>query len=303
MRLHINTLLIFLTGLCIVGSAQEHSEKPKTLIGTAFSSILFDGIHVIDIRASTQAWVDSLGMKHKVGTAGPVQIYDDPRILSMAVDENRFELGVLSATHFLQLEHSEKLDPLYVPGNGNQILQSLLLLVRKDSGYNSIAALKGKEIFFPVNRYASLAQYWIDSLLMEKKQAPNRESFFSVVHHGQKTSCVVLPVFFRKCDACVVSRRTFDIMCELNPQINNELMPIEISPPYLASLICIRKKSSPELRRKLNLVVSTLHESVDGAQVLMSFHVDKYEPYQEGHLDNTQALMERYHELKENYEH
>ena len=56
-------------------------------------------------------------------------------------------------------------------------------------------------------------------------------------------------------------------MCELNPQIGRILRPLEISPPYLASLICMRKEGDPELKRKLGIAVSTLHESVDGLQM------------------------------------
>lgn len=270
-------------------------------IGTAFSSSLFDGVHVIDVRASTQAWVDSLGEKQSIGKAAPVQILENSRSLSDAVDSDSFELGVISATELLQIAHPEKLEPRYVLGNGGA-LQSLLLLVRSDSGITSLAQLRNKDIFLPENRYASLTAYWLDTLLMEGQLAPSKEHFFSAIKTHEKATCVVLPVFFDKCDACIVSDKTFKLMCELNPQIGNKLTPLEMSPPYLCSLVCFRTEGDPELKRKLGIAVSTLHESIGGAQVLMSFHSDKYVEFQPGQLDNTASLLRRYKTLKAGYD-
>lgn len=288
--------------LSLIAGTLAQSQGAEQPVGTAFSSTLFDGVHIIDIEASTQAWVDSLGEKHDIGKAAPVQIYEDPDNLSKAVDTDQFELGVLSATHFLQIEHPEKLEPKYVAGCGDEVLQSLLLLVRKDSGITSLEQLKDREILLPVNRYSAVTHYWLETMLMERKLAPGKEAYFSAIGTHKKSTCVVLPVFFGKCDACIVCSKTFQVMCELNPQIGRSLIPLEISPPYLASLICMRKDADEELKRKLGIAVSTLHESIDGSQVLMSFHVNKYELYEAGQLNNTKALLKRYQTLKADYE-
>jgi ABC-type phosphate/phosphonate transport system substrate-binding protein len=272
--------------------------EATNVVGTAFSQTLFDGVHVIDVRASTQAWVDSLGKKHDIGRGSPVQLYDQIEALDRAMGDELFEVGILSSLDVLQCENRNLLEPAFVPGNGGQVLQSMLLLVRRDSGIQSLADLRGKSILYPINRYSSVADMWINCALMEQGLASSREDFFKEIRTHRKMSCVVLPVFFGKCDACCVSQRGYELITELNPQVGKDLMVLDMSPPYLASLVYLRKKCDPELKRKLGNAVMQLHETVDGAQVLMSFHLERYEIYQEGLLDNTEALLARYQQLK-----
>ena len=113
------------------------------------------------------------------------------------------------------------------------------MVVPRDSKIEKIAELQGRHLNLYAHYRACLAQVWLDNLLVGERLPPTAR-FFNQITSTSKLAQVVLPVFFRQCDACLVTRSGFDIMCELNPQISKQLKIITNSPAVVAGVFCFR---------------------------------------------------------------
>jgi phosphonate transport system substrate-binding protein len=104
---------------------------------------------------------------------------------------------------------------------------------------------------------------------------------------------VVLPVFFGQVDACVVTKRGFDTMVELNPQVGEKLRVLAISPPLIPSVAFFHPDYDPEMRRKIEEEIQVLDLSPAGRQVMNHFQCDAIRVEPASCLDGTRELLER----------
>ncbi len=81
---------------------------------------------------------------------------------------------------------------------------------------------------------------WLD-VELARAGLPAAEYFFDPMAHVGKVSEVLLPVFFGKEDACLVTQKVFDIMAELNPQISRQLKIVAASKGYIPGFLAFRK--------------------------------------------------------------
>jgi phosphonate transport system substrate-binding protein len=104
-----------------------------------------------------------------------------------------------------------------------------------------------------------LAPKWLATRVAA--QTPSyAEPFFGRVTKEAKLAQIVLPVYFRKADACIVTRQGFETMCELNPQLRGNLRVLASSPRLLRFLGGYRQDCPAPLKAR-------------GQQALMFFQV------------------------------
>jgi phosphonate transport system substrate-binding protein len=118
-----------------------------------------------------------------------------------------------------------------------------------------------------------VATAWLSTVLDEGRFGMT-EQFFSSVVTETKASRVILPVFFGQTDACVTSKRAFEMMCELNPQVAKELMAIATSPAMTLCFYVFRKNFHGLSRESFAMVYTTLHNSPSGRQLATLFQFD-----------------------------
>jgi len=84
-----------------------------------------------------------------------------------------------------------------------------------------------------------------------------------------------LPVFFGQADACVTSRRGFETMCELNPQVGRDLVTLASSPPLTVSFYIFRKNYRNSEREKVIKAISSLRRSPGGQELATLFQFEE----------------------------
>src|ERR1035441_10793653 len=82
---------------------------------------------------------------------------------------------------------------------------------------------------------------------------------------------VVLPVFFGQSDACLTSKRSFDTMCELNPQVGKDLIVIASSPVMVVTFYIFHKNYHGVSRERFARVYSEVSTSAAGRQLATLF--------------------------------
>jgi phosphonate transport system substrate-binding protein len=115
------------------------------------------------------------------------------------------------------------------------------------------------------------ASAWLFTILDAAHLGPS-EQFFASTTTDTKVSRVVLPVFFGQADAGLTSKRGFETMCELNPQVARDLEVLVESPPMVVDFYVFRKNYSTVYREKVIKAMSSLRNDTAGQQLPTLFH-------------------------------
>src|SRR6185369_7062487 len=99
--------------------------------------------------------------------------------------------------------------------------EEYLLLVHQDSNFGNLASLRGRDLLYYDNPVMCLSFPWLETVLASEG-IPSATNFFHAEVPKLKVSSAALPVFFRTADACLVNRRAFETLVELNPQVGRK---------------------------------------------------------------------------------
>jgi phosphonate transport system substrate-binding protein len=213
------------------------------------------------------------------------------------IRDEKLDVVVLLASEYLALRDKLPLEPVFVSARDKEIYYQYILVVRNDRGLRSLTDLKGKKVLLPRNLTASGNDMWLDTLLMRKGiAAPER--YFVSDQKIFKPSGAVMPVFFGKADACIVSKRSLQIMTELNPQLQRELMILEESPPTPNCIIAFRKGLPGSRKEVFMKVLESLGQDTEGEQLLTLFRMNRLVPYRHSYLIPMEKLFREYRKLK-----
>ena len=107
----------------------------------------------------------------------------------------------------------------------------------------------------------------------------------------------VLPVFFGKIDACLVTQKGFKTMGELNPQVNRQLRVLASSPEFVPTGFFFRMGYPQAQQADCLAEFTRVHTSTDGQQILTVFQTDRLQEYPGSVLDSAFALVESHRRL------
>lgn len=230
---------------------------------------------------------------------GKAFYYDTLVDMAKEIKDGKVQVACLPPEQFMDMRKHVQLDPLLVTATSIGTESELLLLVRKDSGIRSLKGLKSKTIILSQQKNVSnsFSRIWLETLLLQLGHH-DIDKYFSFVKVTSTTSQVVLPVFFRQADACVVTRQFFDLTAELNPQVARELTAIAHIGNLAQGIISVDTKVPREARQKMKEAFMALNKSPDGRQLLMLFQVTSFMPFRPGYLKATEALYAEHQRLK-----
>ncbi len=180
--------------------------------------------------------------------------------------------------------------------NGGQVLEEYVVLVHRDSGINELAELRGKNVLVGLGANYKIAQMWLDVILLQRG-LPAAQSMLHTIRRVNKPAQAVFPVFFRQSDGCVVARRTFETMVELNLQVGEQLKSLARSPGFLPDLMCFRTQYDEATKNLILDSALRLHTKVEGQQMQGLFRVEQIGLFNSVYLDNLVQLLADYDEL------
>lgn len=255
-------------------------EVPGKIYSIGFMKNIFYNVDVNDVQAALKVWVDETLKQLEVAKNYHFvnRFYSGFDDLNKAVnDEN---LAVLSISTYDYLNYSNKvnLEPLLVPEIDGEVGVEYYLLVRKESQFNSLIDLKGKSIGLISTPAFIASSLWID-VLLSKAGLPVKTRYFNKIETAQKESQLILNLFFGNLDACIVTKSSFKLMKELNPQIGQKLHSILDSPLYVAGLICCPKSNqNKDVKDGFYNSLMRLHTLTTGKQILTLVKIGKLVP-------------------------
>jgi phosphonate transport system substrate-binding protein len=202
----------------------------------------------------------------------------------------------LLAPEYYELRQTVLFDQVALSVLDGRYTQAYVLLVRKDSGWDKIDQLRGHSLVVLQTPRMSLAFIWLDVLLAQNR-LPAATDFFDRVTTNSKPAQVGLPVFFHKADACLLTRQSYDVLAELNPQLQLQLRVVAESPELVPSLIAFRADHPLPQREQVFQEIRNLHDTPAGQQILALFQTEGFVIKPVSCLAPTLELITRHQKL------
>lgn len=284
------------------GLAQSgRSGGPGGRFHILFSSSLFQEIPESDARAAVRVWAETFVRERHIEADPEPLVFDDIATLLAVVRARQDDLVTISTLEYLSLGAEAVRDSFLADASRGHVLKEYLLLVHQDSPARGLADLARGRLLVQQNIRSCLAIPWLDTCLLQAGFPPASEHF-GTVRFQPKLSNVVLPVFFRQADACLVTRSGFETMIELNPQVGKLLRPIVTSPGFLPSVTYVRPRTNGSLG-PLNLrsEILRLQDTPQGQQMLRLFQVDRLVLIPPTMVDSARELMATHRRLTDRW--
>ncbi len=255
-----------------------------------FSSRMFFEVNENDAKAAVKVWGRAFTKAQNIPTDPEPFVYDQFSAIQQSLANRQVDAVGLSLTEFEQLNRQIELDPIFVTYVAGKPTEQYLLLARRDGPIKTLADLHGRTLRLQTNLRATLAPMWLDVALVQHGH-PIASLHASKITSESKLTKVVLPVFFRQSDACLVTRTGFETMSELNPQIGKQLAVVDSSPEFVPAIFALRADYQPTFRARIIEGLRHLHESPGGQQILNIFQSDAIELQPRSFLDASLELL------------
>jgi phosphonate transport system substrate-binding protein len=281
-------VVVVQTGIIKSQSSSDNIENFRV----GFSANVFRGVYLNDATAAAKVLTEFLLKQYKRDyyEVNPPEIFTEIDELRVILKEQEFEVLVMHPSEFIQVKDLDLLEPIAVSWRNGKPFDSYYLLVNKNSKYQELKDLRNKSILI-CSLEGNKAEIWLDHLFKQKKLG-SKDRFFSSMKFVDKPLATILPVFFKKVDACLVDESLYNTVSELNPQIRVDLVPIEISQPLAIGMVTIRKNISDLLLKdQIKEAFLNLHNQEEARQYLTVFRIGKVIEFKEEYLTSTYNIM------------
>ena len=247
------------------------NNKPIRL---ALSESLVADVNLDDARVAMQVWIKQLEKELRI----PIEI--SPKVFEPAAEiARRARGGLFDAVGLNIIEYrqiADMLDPSQIMAE-TDAGERYMLMVKRSGGIRNVGDLRGRRLLMQTGIKMCIASQWLSTVLNEGHLAQS-DQFFGSVSTEPKAARVILPVFFGQADACVTSKKSFDLMCELNPQVGKELTALADSPDLMVGFEIFHKDYQGANRDRFAHIYSsaqnTATESPSRKQLSTLFHFD-----------------------------
>ncbi|MEO8592052.1 MAG: PhnD/SsuA/transferrin family substrate-binding protein [Candidatus Solibacter sp.] len=264
------------------------ADAPVRLI---VSESLVTDINMNDARAAMQIWIKRMAQDLNVVVEFSPKVFDTTEELLRRTRSGQFDCVALNVVEYRQI--ADLLDPSQILCEGNAAgPEQYLLLAKRDSGIQNLGDLRGRKLCILKGRKMCVADAWLSTILDEGHFGQS-DLFFGPMTAETKASRVVLPLFFGQTDACLTSKRSFDTMCELNPQVAKNLTVIASSPAMVVAFYIFRKNYHGMSRESFAKFYSDLPVTAAGRQIATLFQFDNLMVKDIGVLAPALAVLEK----------
>lgn len=270
-------------------------EQPVFRIGFTRSTI--GAVNENDAMAAVQIWAENFVREQDIkGDPRPI-IYDSSRDLREALENQEVECIDITMDQYQDIE--ELIAKEYMVGGvtSGSVFVEYVVLARVQNKIDDLSMLSGRHLSVVDSAIHSLSLVWLDALLGQMGRGLS-ETFFRRITRVGDVSDAVLPVFFGQVDCCVVTRKAFTLLAELNPQIAERLMVVASSPPVVPMIFGFRKDFESPVIEKVMREATNWHLSPAGRQILTMFKTDSLKRLPFDQLDTTLELLHQQRRLR-----
>lgn len=269
-----------------ISYCQKYDDHVYRLI---ISSSMFQNTKPEDVEASTKILAAELNKNGNIKAKFEISVCENEKELLDSL-KTQFDILYISPIEYLKLKKKFSIQPTLLSEIDNSYGDIYYLITNKKGNKKTLKDIKDGIIYVLSNSEGQAPSLWLDKILKDNN-LPSQNKYFKQVNFDYKTTNVVLPVFFNKADAAIVTESAFNLICELNPKIKNEAIIVLKSKPFPNALFCSDGRSKDEERKNFLLkYLQELHKNNYGKQVLTLYMVDRLIPFKQEYLDNILEL-------------
>ena len=288
--IYLLTTLFLFNQVLICQNLKDNPSNDAKNIKLIFTENSFHNIKIEDATATAQILANHIKNLKKLKNNFIVKIAkNDKEILEMCKDD--FDLVLITTEQYLRLKKSLPLEPFttnYTDGSYGFIYH---LIVNKNDSINDISQLKGETIFIQAHTNDQAATLFLNKLLKEAS-LKSADKFFKEIIIDSKATNVLLPVFFKKAKACMITNSSLKLLSELNPSLKNQIRILYSTNPIILGFTCLNaNKKNDEAYKIFKEVLPTLNENEYGKQFLNLFGAEKLVLFKEEYLKGYNSLM------------
>lgn len=276
--------------LALVLQGQMCAAEDLRAFRFGFSTALMPEINENDSRAAMKVWAETVLKSATVRADPEVRLFRDyPKMLE-AMQSNEVDGVAMTSVEYYQLRDLVKINHYVFGVVDGSIADEYLLLVHEASSFRQIEDLRDHTLNIQRHSRMCLASAWLASLL-STNGGTTVQTFFSRVLETEKLTATVLPVFFRKADACVVNRKGFKAMSELNPQVGQRLRVLASSSAVVPTGFFFLSGFPATQQQECLAEFTRLHTTPAGLQILTVFQTERLQEHPATALDNTLKML------------
>ena len=291
------TQAAFYVSLWLCFAAQGADTVVGRPVRIGVSSSMLGEVNENDARAAMRGWADALMRQssYDIEWAG---IMEGTEQLVQALGKRQVDGLALTTSEYALV--SQLLDPDHVIVDEATVKegQRYLILVQSDSNVRSLADLRDRNLVSYKNSTTSMAAAWLETSLSAAGLGPSGAFFAHSTTNVKLSRGVVLPVFFRQVDACLVTERAFAAMTELNPQLGRQLRVVATSPLVVPSVMMFRKDMPVAARESFTKMLLDLHKNPIGQQIQTLFQIRRCVVTNSSVLRTSLDMLTNYERLK-----
>lgn len=276
-------------------AADSDADVAPIEVHFTFSKALFSGVNENDAQAAIKTYTQTIGNQNGVVVNSKPELLDGTNAIITSLGLRKADLLALTADEFFTLEPQGLEGPLLLSRIHQSVTEEYVLLTRADNPIRQVEDLKGRSLNVSSDARATLSLVWLEVLCREHGLGPAAQVFTKITISAKATQ-VVLPVFFGKVDACIVTRNGWEVMCELNPQLKKQLKVIAVSPAVVPSLTCFRRGFTEAFKQKIIKAVELSAGKPGYKQLMALFKTDDLSNNPLTVLDGTRTLVASYHQ-------
>ena len=285
-------LLLFFIAIPLTSQALKESKTtPIKNIKLIISLSSFHNIKVADAQAVAQILANHIKKSHKLEYEFIVETPESISEIEKSAN-NDFDFIILTTEEYLNLYKKLSFEPFVTNYSAEHIGYKYHFIVNKSNEIDDISELKNETINVLSGKNQTAAFLWLDKLL-KNKGLPNQKKYFKEVVIDYKATNVLLPVFFRKAKACVITNSSLNLLMELNPGIKDQIKIIYTSEPIILGITCLNpNKKNEDNYNILKEILISLHKNEYGKQLLHMFNTEKLILFKEEYLKGYYNLLE-----------
>ena len=277
-----------LLGAGALCAAESEGPLPKSRGG--YSRNMVRNANDNDVRSALRAYAAVISNANQISAEPDQVLYTSLVEMEQSLRENRVDVIVAPADEILRLP-AELLEPPFGTSfTGGAAGVEYVLLSRRDGPVATPADLRARSLGVLDSSQGCLATRWLDSLLLEHRLG-SAGTVLRQLKLCPKPGLATLPVFFKQLDACIITRTSFDTLCELNPRLKSDLRIVATSPRLLPVLSGFRRGIDARLKTSITKAMATIGSTTAGRQLLTLFQTDNLAFCEDETLAATRRLF------------
>jgi len=264
---------------------------PPTPLNIIVSERLFSAANRNDAVGAMKIWSDLTSCIVHLNIVSTVDVIGSQSEIRRRVLDGTVDVLILDGVEFVRLSDAGLVEGIAVTSEaGHSGAKPYLLLVNQQT--HSLSQLRSKRAIFYLRTDSAASLAWIATLLAQNHLG-RAETFFGPSEISTKASNCILPLFFGRVDACVVSSGDWEVAKEMNPQLGKQLKILAQSSPVLDGVSALPRKPSAH-RQQIIATTLTMHSYPAGSQILAVFKSGPMIAYRPEYLDSTRKFWDDY---------